>query len=410
MQKIKWLWSVLIACVALAVALISLQIGTQPSYAQSPGDIQVVKVLNQTSPVVKVGEFISFTVFVTNTSSFTLIHATLFDDYREDILGAFSPAPGSPPPSSQNPAAGELTWTDFISSPAGAYFPELGPGDGLAITMLFQVQHPPVGGFTIVNRAQIRDAVFSQTGSVSDTDFFTSTAPITGGSAPMSKQLNPATQTPGLGDLVTYTILLTNDGAAALTETVIADTFDPTQLSFITSTPYLPTILDSINGVITWTTLASPPIQPGQVISIDTIFEVITAGAQVTNNAQLIRARDAFGNGVAAPGGGQAGIVVIIIDDNDNGGGTVPDNTTSGDKDDDHDDDHSPTATPTATPTAPSTATPTATAVVSQTAATAVTLLPETGHREPPRAPWPLLGLILLTGSWYFFRMNEGSS
>ncbi|HEX9925251.1 MAG TPA: hypothetical protein VGD99_21520 [Anaerolineae bacterium] len=404
MHKIRLLTPSIMAFIALTIALASLRLGLKPTYAQSPDDIRVVKVLNQPSPVVRVGQFISFTIYITNESTITLTHASLFDDYREDILGSFGMLGGDPGPTVINTAAGTMTWTNLISNPAAAgYFPELPPGQGISLTMQFQIEHPPTvpGGLTIVNQAQIRDAVFAGGGGGDGSVISAPTVPITGGNATIVKNLSPPDQSPVVGERLTYTIQLTNEGAIAITEAVVADVYNPAYLAFVTSTPTLPTFIDTQNGVISWTNLASPSLQPGQGISITVVFEVLQGGIQALNRAELVSARDFFGNDLA-PGSGEVGIIIV---DDSTGDTTTKDDGNENDDDDDDDDITAPSGS--SAPAVPAaTATPAAQGV---TGPNAPTQLPETGRIDPNRPVFgPVLTLlVLLTAAWYFFRMRK---
>jgi uncharacterized repeat protein (TIGR01451 family) len=200
-----------------------------------------------------------------------------------------------------------------------------------------------------------------------------------------------------VGDRLTYTIQMTNEGAIAITEAVVADVYNPAYLAFVTSTPTLPTFIDTQNGVITWTTLASPALQPGQGISLTVVFEVLQDGEAV-NRAELVSASDFFGNDLAA-GSGEVGI--IIIDDSTG--------TTTTNDDDDDDDDEITAPAGSSVPAAPAaTATPAAQGV---TGPNAPTQLPETGRLDPNRPVFgPVLTLlVLLTVTWVFFRMRNNS-
>jgi hypothetical protein len=358
-------------------AFISLRLVVTSVYAQDPNanDIEVVKVLNQTSPLVRVGQNISFTIYMTNNAGFTLTHANLFDDYEESILGNFDIVGGDPPPSTIDTTAGELLWTNLISEPAaGSYFPPLAPGEAISLTIQFQVQHPPpTGGFAIVNRAQIRDAVFGGGGG-GDGMVISTTAPITGGRAPIYKQLDPPGQMPNIG--------FTNEGAAPITETTVTDRFNPAYLLFITATPTMPTLIDPVNGVITWTNLATPPVQPGQVVSIAIVFEILQTGL-INNQAEMVRVLDYFGNDLS-PGFDQVGITIV-------------EDTTPTQQGNDQDDDEEETIpTPTATPFP--TQTPVVTTVT--TTNTGPLYLPETGWPPIAQLLVPMAGLLLLAVGW----------
>ncbi len=416
MNHQKLLWPVLIALIALLTMFSSLQLALKPTYAQDPPptatDIEVIKILNQTSPVVQIGQFISFTIFITNNHpTLTLTHATLFDDYNENILGGFSMLGSNPPaPTAHDTGNGTLTWGSLISmnQTAPDYFSELPPHQGVSLTMQFQVQHPPVGGLTIVNRAQIRDAVFGGGGGGDGSQIEIPAPPITGGRFPIFKQLDPPGQIPVIGDSITYTIWLTNEGAVAITDAVIADSYNPTYLLFITATPTLPTTIDDQNGILTWTNLASPPLAPGQAISVTTTFELLQDGIEATNRAEVISARDFFNNDLA-PGFGEVGIIIVSSN-------TTTDNNYIDTDDDDDDDDDQDTTTDNGV--APLPATTIATAIPAASSATitgsqsitgsnAPRILPETGNKPPKGLFGPLLLLILLTGSYYFLKIKK---
>jgi len=392
-KKTNVLWPVSIAGILLLGVLFSLQLMVTSAYAQDPDGIAVVKVLNQTSPLVRVGQDISFTIYITNNAGFTLTHANLFDDYEEAILGNFGMV-GDPPPSTVDTAAGELIWTNLISNPAtGSYFSPLADGDTISLTIRFQVQHPPpTGGFAIVNRAQIRDAVFAGGGDGSDGAVVVTTAPITGGRAPIYKQLNPPPQMPNIGDRITYTVAFTNEGAAAITETTVTDSYNPAYLLFITATPTAPTMIDPVNGVITWTNLATPPVQPGQFVSVTVVFEILQVGL-INNRAEMVRVLDYFGNDLS-PGFDQVGIT--IIDDTPE---TAPTPTREDDEDDDE--EEAPTATATPFPTQ------TPVAITTTTTTTGPLYLPETGWRPNSRFAVPILGLLLLAAGWTIVRRHN---
>ena len=124
-RKLCSLCKMLLLAGGLLLALMAGLHRLQPSYAQGP--ITITKLLNRLSDVVRVGEQISFTVALTNNSSFTLTHVTLVDRYDQTTLALAGAGPGY---DEHDPAAGIITWTNVAS-------PQILPGQSLSFTLYF---------------------------------------------------------------------------------------------------------------------------------------------------------------------------------------------------------------------------------------------------------------------------------
>jgi hypothetical protein len=186
---------------------------------------------------------------------------------------------------------------------------------------------------------------------------------------------------PVTGLPLTFTHVITNDGAAVMTTLPLTDTYDPTFLEFSYAFP-TPTIVTT--GTLVWTDLTTffGDLAPFQSIVVTTVFTATTQVASTVNQASTEGAIDVYDNDLTA---GMDWVPITIID--------------SG-----------PTATPTAAPTSTPAPAPTATprpantpvpaqptAAPTQTAAPTATavavLMPQTGRIS---AAWMFVLLVAL--------------
>jgi len=350
MRKFWSLTQVLaLACGLLVVTMLSLR-AMQVCYAQGP--IVMDKVLNKATNVVRVGELLSFTISLTNSSAFSLTNVTMVDDYDETTL-AFAWA--VPPHDLHDPVSGTITWTNIATPP-------IVPGQMLTFTVYFTAEHPKT---TVVNYARAQDIINSQ-GALTVTAETSRTQEAIGGAAPVFKSVDPPGSVMQTGLPVTFTHVITNDGAAVMTALPLTDTYDPTFLEFNYAVP-TPTI--AITGTLVWTDLTAyfGDLQPFQTVLVTTVFTATTRVVSTVNQASTEGAIDVYDNDLAA---GSAQVPITIID----GGPTVTPTATV-----------APTATPRpantpapARPTATPTDTPAATVTASATAVAA--LLPQSGQ------------------------------
>ncbi len=380
-MKLRILGQVLmIAFGLLFLTMLSLWQVQQISRAQGSGPIILTKTLNRPSNVVRVGEVLSFTIALTNNSAFTLTGVTLVDTYDQTTL-AFANA--TPPESTVNPATGVISWSNVA-------VPPIPPGQGIVVTVVFTAEHPKTA---VVNAVRAQDLI-SGGFALTETAETSQTNEAIGGNAPVVKFLAPGA-TPEVGLPVTFTHIITNDGAALMTFLPLTDTYDPTYLDFLFAIP-TPTIT-SPPGILVWDDLTNyfGDIQPFATVVVTTVFSATTQVLNTVNQASTAGARDQYDNDLTA---GFAQVPITIIAD-------TPTPTPEGDSDDDDDDTPAPTAT--ATMVAP---TAVATVAASQSATPETSgpkYLPETGQFRTDPFFALLVGVILILTGWYLKKANH---
>ncbi len=364
----------LTTCVALG--LLVLAMGTLPGLGRADNEIELVKRLNKSTSVVKVGEVLSFTINLTNKSAFSLTHVTLLDNYENSVL-AFAGADTAP----DNTTSGEITWDNVADPP-------ILPDQTLTFTLYFTAEHPRT---SVVNHVQAKDIV-SYGSAISNTSNQAQLDKAVGGAAPIYKAILPPGYVPQAGQPVTFTHLITNDGAAMLIFLPLTDTYNADFLEFNYAIP-APSLTSP--GQLVWNDLTTDfggPLPPGATVVVTTVF-TSTQGGTTKNHASTAGARDEYNNDVTA---GAAQVPITIIGE-----------ATPTSKDHDHDNNDT-TVAATATPAAVATisaAVITGSAVVTEQ--NAPKYLPETGDNNPPLArqvglPALILfavGLSLLAGS-----------
>ncbi len=107
-----------------------------------------------------------------------------------------------------------------------------------------------------------------------------------GGPITLTKTLDRADNVVRVGEVLTFTIGLTNNSAFTLTGVTLIDTFDNTTLAFARAFP--PESLVNSN-VLSWSNVAAPPIPPNQSIFVTVVF---TAEHPRTTVVNAVRAQD----------------------------------------------------------------------------------------------------------------------
>ncbi len=376
----KNLLRLLVLAFSLLLAMgISLGFVYRVSRAQGP--VGMTKVLNKSGNVVRVGEVISFTIFLENTSPFTLTSVTLVDEYDRDTL-AFAGA--SIAPDDHSPGSGRLTWTNVATPPVNST-EGMPPGDNITLTVVFTTVHPkPV----VVNRVRAQDLI-SAGGQLAETVETSRTQEAPPNNVPVFKAISPPGSLPQVGWPVTFTHVITNDGASTLLRLPLTDTFNTTFLQFQSAIPTPTTVLTgSPTGILAWENLVDDfgPIPPFGTVVVTTVFTAMARIVDTVNEARVEGAMDEYNN-IWAPWAAQ--VPITIIDDS-----PTPQLKDS-DKNDDDDQDDSPAPTATAPAV---TATPVGTPAA-ETGGLAgpqgPRYLPETGRPFGP-------GLLFLAG-WLLF-------
>jgi len=373
----------LIAFGFLSLTLFTLLHIQQISRAQT-GSLALTKTLNNTSPVVRVGDIISFTIALTNNANFTLTNVTLVDDYNQGVLGF---AGAVPPNDLHDPATGQITWTNVASPP-------MAQGQTLTFTLFFTAEHPQT---VVVNFAKAQDITGTQN-ALSDTQAVDQIDQTIGGASPISKFLSPPGSIPQAGFPVTFTHIITNDGAAFITFLPLTDTYDPAFLQFNFAVP-TPTIT-SPPGLLVWADLTTHfgNITPSYTIVMTTVFTATAQVGNTVNQASIEGALDEFNNDLTA---NQDQVPITIV-------GDTPTPTPRADSDDDDDDTPAPTPTPADIVLVD--ATPTAVDITEQNAlsdSNTPRYLPETGQRPSDQVPVSFFCLALLVGGWFLFGVKK---
>jgi len=333
-----------LALAAVALTALGLALSIQSARAQAGDDIYVDKQLGRADPVVHVGEYLTFTILIRNDTPSTITTLPLADTYNGAVLAY---ADAVPAPSIIDESAGRLDWADLTD-----FFGDVAPDREILVVVGFVAEHPETA---VVNAAEVHDAVgagdaLSGTTSIDDgTD-------AVGGSSPVDKELL-AGLIPQVGQPLTFTVVITNDGFTTMTVAPLVDTYNPAWLAFSAAAPP-PDLVDAARGVLTWTDLTvwTGDVPPHASISVTTIFTALAATEDSMNRAEVVGASDWYGNDM---GGGADEVPITII------GPTATPAPTATPRPKPKD-----TPAPTATP-APVTPTPTPTPVAP--------LLPETG-------------------------------
>jgi uncharacterized repeat protein (TIGR01451 family) len=357
----------LLAIGMLAGALLTLQTPARVGLAQGPEPgLEMIKILNRDSAVVRVGERLTFTIMLTNHAAFVITNVTVVDDYNTGVL-AFAGA--VPPVDQHNAAAGRLVWQNVASPPIAV-------SQTISLTVVFTAEHPST---TVVNYARAED-ILGGGSAISNANATEEISQTVGGRTPVVKAMLPFNRPLRTGELVTFTHYISNDGAALLISLPLTDTYDPHYLAFQAATPNVTALTP---GLLVWRDLTAyfGPLAPFQTVAITTVFAVLTDTTATQNRANVAGARDIYQNDLTA---GEALVPITIIGDEQ-----TPTPTATARPSGDSDRSDEATATP-----APVIVTPTPAALVtpiggsqSLTASLVLTFpryLPETGY-----LPWP---------------------
>jgi LPXTG-motif cell wall-anchored protein len=407
-------WRPFIAAVIVAVATVAIcyiavpsNLAAAPSAQTGTLSMEISKRL-QGSDVIQVGQELTFTIRITNTGTISITTLPLIDEYESSILQLERTIPLS----STNivtPATGGglITWSDLTTD---TVFGPLNPGQSIEIITVFRAIAPRVA---TVNRARIGAAV-GFGGQEYAGDGRSSTGDAIGGQVIVRKEL--VTDTVAASGLpLTFTITISNDGAADLTRIPLRDTFDLTYLQFASAipTPTLTSTATITEGVLEWdnvlTGLGLTRLRPGEIITVTTVFTALrSVEAAFINRAEALGVRDEFNDEVPAPR--QAEVPIRIIP---GPGEATPTSTPTPSpipREEPQPRDTPVPATPTATPTPTVENTATATPEVAGIAATptvaAPATLPRTGGSD--HLLWAMIAALLLAGAALAVRFRPG--
>lgn len=374
----------------LAVALFAVGLRAQALAAQDLG-LAITKTLVG-DEVVRVGELLEFSIRITNTGSLPIVELELVDEFVGSIVapsgsGPFA-EPDDPPLSDVTPFSYDGAETIRWQLLGGGQ--RLDPGQSLEVRVRLRAIRP-TAELQTVNRARIERAVRSdgqQEGGGSDE----APARPEGARLPMTKSLGvPAPIAAGLP--ITFTIIITNDGAIDLVTLPLIDRFNPAALRFERADPP-PRSVDQAAGVLDWGDLLAATgrsvLAPGESIRVVTVYTALRDIDSAVNVAEVQGAEDEYGNSLASR---RAEAPIRIVDETATPGVEEP----------------APTRRPTITPLP--TAGPRLTEIVGRTATAAAaptstaTLAPATATSEQvaivpvPEATAPIPASLPNTGA-----------
>jgi uncharacterized repeat protein (TIGR01451 family) len=290
-----------IATLLVAMLYVLAWHATPTARAQASGTLSmaITKTLDG-SPVVTVGQYVDFTIRVTNTGTISITSLPVIDNYDAQVL-RFDQA--TPPPSTAD--NGQLTWTTLPTDALGG---PLQPGQTITIKTRFRVIG--ISDLTI-NRARIQDAV-GQGGQSGGGGASQGGGKTEGGRVVLEKRLAPDI-TPQSGRPLTFTISVRNDGAADLVKVPVQDSYQAEYLQFWKA---IPEPSQSALGQVSWDDLLPQlgltRLRPNETITLTTVFTALKAlDAGMINSAGAAGLRDEFQNALPAPR--QAEVPIRIV-------------------------------------------------------------------------------------------------
>lgn len=334
-----WLFSGMMLCAALLIGAIGLSL-PRTTRAQDLG-LEISKSLVGGSQV-QVGQILEFTIRITNTGDTPITELQVVDEFVGSIVAPSGEGPyarpADPPLSDTTPYTYDgnqrIVW-DLLGG--GQVVP---PGGSLAIRVRLRAIRP-TSDLQIVNRARIERAIRSN-GQQAGGGEAEAPARPSGARMPMTKSLGvPLPVQVGLP--ITFTIVITNDGAIDLTDLPLRDIYNPAALQFVSADPPASSVNEPA-GLLVWDDLLELTgrgvLRPGEAIRVTTVYIALQNVQQAVNRAEVSGARDEYGNALEA---NEAEVPIFIVGPAE-------------------------TATSLATATAEVTATPLATATIAPTA------------------------------------------
>ena len=271
--------------------------------------VAILKTLNLSGDaadgIVTVGQSLTYTVRVTNTSQVTLTVVPLEDTYDPVYLSFLRAAPQ--PDNAATP--GTLRWDDLTG--AGV----LPPQNALTVDVTFEAI---TSTNNLPNQQTINVAVVD--GATDGTTVLPPVADdapvrITDPRVAVAKiTSDPADGLVEVNDLVTFTIAITNTGDTTLDIIPVNDIFEPAELSYIrTSLATQPQVTD---GELFWPDVSTElgNLTPGQAVTFTITFRFISETVAATINiVRLGETIDENGDPAGQPQG-QSDAVVVVKD------------------------------------------------------------------------------------------------
>jgi uncharacterized repeat protein (TIGR01451 family) len=360
---------------ALFVALMLIALGLsvpRPANAQDLG-LEISKTLSGGSQV-QVGQILEFTIRVRNTGDLPLTSLQVVDEFVGEIVAPVGTGPyarpGDPPLSNTTPYTYDgnqtITW-DLLGGGQ-----QLAPGETLEIVVRLRAIRP-TSDLQVVNRARIERAIRSD-GQQSGGGSAEVPAQPAGARMPMTKSLGvPVPVRVGLP--ITFTIVITNDGAIDITDLPLRDIYNPAALQFVSASPP-PSSVNEPSGLLEWADLLDitgrTALRPGESIQVRTVYIALQNVRQSVNQAEVSGARDEYGNTLEAS---RAEVPIFIVGPEETATATATSEATAVPQEEEEEEEERPTRTAPAVNTATTGATATATSEQITPSATSTTYL-----------------------------------
>ena len=241
-------------------------------------DVSITKTLVGSDTFVPIGGQVTYRIVVENTGDTVLTSVPVVDTFPTH-LSYVSDTSGITPTQAGN----TLTWAD-VTGPGS-----LNPGDTFEFDVVFNVTQSS-NPSAITNTACVQgaeDVNGDDPGDVCDDD---STVTTTRPAVSISK-VRTSSSPILVGDVVTFTIYITNTGDTTLATIPVSDTYNTTYLTFSSANP---SPVDSANdGQLDWSNVG--PLAPGASTSIVVTFtgSASTTGiGGATENSACVAATD----------------------------------------------------------------------------------------------------------------------
>ncbi len=254
--------------------------------------------------VVQVGQEVSFTITVTNNGETELTQAPLTDIYDATYLQFLSATPGA---DSNTP--GQLGWNDVTGTG------NLAPGQSITVRVTFRAlaSTDSLPNKQTVNRAVVEGAqdIFQQSVPRREDD---ASVRITDPRVAISKSLTePADGVVTLGQEITFTITIQNQGDTRLDVIPVEDLYEAQVLEFLRTDISAPQVtVNGNDGRLFWSDVTTDlgDLAPGQSLSFTTVFRLIKA-VHTVNLVRLVPdVLDEFGDPVN-PAQGESSVDIV---------------------------------------------------------------------------------------------------
>jgi len=281
---------------------------TYPLRIPCPDMVLKKTLLSPTSGVIGRGEEVTFRIQITATGNKPLIRVPLVDTFDHRYLVFVSAT--LPPDDVQE---GELIWDDLTGAKTGSngFGTPLLPGETFTVDVTFRQNGCPPGQVTR-NTARADDVIARHDGrdyqvpSDSDSASIKIACPEATVTKTRVTQQPPECPKAGLGDQVTFNVVIRNTGNTTLVKIPLIDVYEPAYLQFDSAVPQ-PNSVVPLVGSLTWDDLTGPlpfgfdrDLKPGESFMVTLNFTALKSTQNLvppvtTDTATVVDAIDEYG-------------------------------------------------------------------------------------------------------------------